>query len=71
MNQKAAKASAKARTAAQKTLADVTKKEGEIQKDIAAFDAATLETLSAAKAKVDQDLAKLKMDIASARAMLK
>jgi hypothetical protein len=68
---KAAKASAKAKAAAQKTLVDVTKKEAAIQKDIAAFDAATLETLSAAKAKVDQDLAKLKQDIASARAMLK
>lgn len=71
VNAKAGKASAKAKAAAQKSLQEISKKETEIQKDIADFDSATLDTFRTVKAKVDQDLAKLKQAIAAARATLK
>ena len=50
------------------TMKDVLKEQQQVGKDISAFDAATLDTFKAAKAKLDQDLAKLKAYIASARA---
>lgn len=71
VNTKAARASAQAKSAAQKNLQEISKKESEIQKDIAAFDQATLDTFKSVKGKVDQDLAKLKQAIAAARAKLK
>lgn len=70
VQQRSAKASAKARAAAQKALQEIQKKEGEIQKDIASFDEATLETFKTVKAKLDGDLAKLKQAIAAAKAKL-
>jgi hypothetical protein len=65
---KAAKAPAKVKTLVDKAMQDIAKRQKEIFKDINAFDAATLETFKTTKAKLDQDLAKLKGSIQSARA---
>jgi hypothetical protein len=65
---KAAKASAKVKPLVDKAMQNIAKEQKEIFKDINAFDAATLETFKTTKAKLDQDLAKLKASIQSARA---
>jgi hypothetical protein len=67
---KAAKAPPKVKTAADKSLKQVRELQKALAKDISAFDAATLETFGKAKAKLEQDLAKLKRAIAAARAKL-
>jgi hypothetical protein len=65
---RAAKASAKVKALVDKSMQEIAKRQKEIFKDINAFDAATLETFKTTKAKLDQDLAKLKASIQSARA---
>jgi hypothetical protein len=65
---KAAKAPAKVKALVDKAMHDILKVQQQVGKDIAAFDAATLDTFKTTKAKLDQDLAKLKAAIASARA---
>lgn len=67
---KAAKAPAKVKAAAQKSLQDIVKQQQQIAKDIAAFDKAALDQLGATKAKLAQDLAKMKQTIAGLRAKL-
>lgn len=67
---RAAKAPPKVKAAADKSLKEVRELQKALAKDIAAFDAATLETFGKAKAKLEQDLAKLKRAIATARAKL-
>jgi hypothetical protein len=68
---RAQRATAKTKATATKSLQDIAKLETEINKDIAAFDSATLDTFNATKAKVDKGIAKLKGDLAAARAKLK
>jgi hypothetical protein len=65
---KAAKAPAKVKALVDKAMHEVLKQQQQVGKDINAFDTATLDTFKTAKAKVDQDLAKLKAVIQSARA---
>jgi colicin import membrane protein len=65
---KIAKAPAKVKPAIQKSMKDVAKQQQEIGKDIAAFDQAALDQLATAKAKLRQDLAKLKGLIAGIKA---
>lgn len=67
---KVRKAPAKSKAAIDKSLKDITAKRQTLQKDIAAFDKATVEQLKAAKAKVDVDLAHLKQAVAGLRAKL-
>jgi colicin import membrane protein len=67
---KVAKAPAKVKPAIQKSMKDVAKLQQEIGKDIAAFDKAALDGLAAGKAKLRQDLAKLKGTIAGMKAKL-
>jgi hypothetical protein len=67
---KIAAAPAKAKTAATAVMKEIAKLETEINKDITAFDQATIETFKTARAKLDADLAKLKAKIAAARAKL-
>ena len=57
---KTAKAPAKVKATATKSLQDITKKEKEIAKDITGFDKAELQNFRTVKAKVEQDLAILK-----------
>jgi len=70
VNAKIAKASDKAKTAAQKAMQKVGDEQKAIEKDITAFDTATLETFKAAKAQLDKDVASLKATIKAARAKL-
>jgi len=65
---KSAKASAKVKPLIQKQMKDIVKHQQAIAKDLAAFDGAALDGLSAAKAKLVQDLAKMKGTIASMKA---
>lgn len=65
---KIAKAPAKLKPALQKTMKDVVKQQQAVGKSIAAFDQAAIDGLGAAKAKMVQDLAKLKGLIASIKA---
>ena len=67
---KVAKAPAKLKPGLQKSMKDVVKLQQEIGKDIAAFDQAALDGLATAKAKLRQDLAKLKGTIAGMKAKL-
>lgn len=67
---KAAKAPAKIKPAVQKSMKDVVKHQQAIAKDIAAFDTTALDGLGAAKAKMVQDLARLKGAIAGVKAKL-
>jgi hypothetical protein len=64
---KAAKVPAKAKALVDKAMKDVLKEQQQVGKDISAFDAATLDTFKTTKAKLDQDLAKLKAYIQVAR----
>ena len=66
----AAKAPPKVQAAANKSLKEIRELQKTIGKDLAAFDAATLETFGKTKAKLDQDFAKLKRAIQTARAKL-
>lgn len=67
---KSAKASAKVKPLIAKSMKDVVKQQQAIAKDLAAFDKAEIDGLSAAKAKLVQDLAKMKNIIASMKAKL-
>lgn len=66
----AAKAPPKVKAATDKSLKEIRDLQRTIAKDLAAFDAATLETFGKTKAKLDQDFAKLKRAIQTARAKL-
>jgi uncharacterized protein YdaT len=65
---KAAKAPPKVKALVDKTMHDVLKAQQQVGRDISAFDSAALGALKTATAKLDQDLAKLKSLIQSARA---
>ncbi|RYZ08320.1 MAG: hypothetical protein EOO73_07665 [Myxococcales bacterium] len=65
---KVAKAPAKVKPAAQKQMKDIVKVQQDIGKDLAAFDKAPLDQLSATKTKLAQDLARMKQTIASIKA---
>jgi DNA repair exonuclease SbcCD ATPase subunit len=65
---KVAKAPAKVKPAVQKQMKDIQTQQQQIAKDLAAFDKAALDGLGAAKAKLVQDLAKMKATIASIKA---
>jgi len=65
---KVAKASAKVKPLAQKSMKDIVKEQQAIAKDLAAFDMAAIDQLGATKAKLVQDLAKMKATIASIKA---
>ena len=67
---KSAKASAKVKPLVQKQMKDIVKEQQQIAKDLAAFDKAALDGLTAAKTKLVQDLAKMKQTIASIKAKL-
>jgi hypothetical protein len=67
---KSAKAPAKVKTATQATLKTIVKQQQQIAKDLAAFDTAALDKLGATKAKLVQDLAKMKQSIAALKAKL-
>lgn len=67
---KTAKAPAKVKPLIQKSMKDVVKQQQAIAKDLAAFDKAEIDGLSAAKAKLVQDLAKMKNIIAGMKAKL-
>lgn len=64
----AGKAPEKARSTVKKIIQGLAEKQQAIEKDIQAFDSATLETLNKLKAKSDQDIAKLKSALKAARA---
>lgn len=70
INAKIAKAAATVKTTAQKSMLKVTDEQKAIQKDIEAFDTATLNTFKAAKAQMDKDIASLKATLKAARAKL-
>jgi uncharacterized protein YicC (UPF0701 family) len=70
VNAKVGKASATVKTAVQKSMTKVTDEEKAVQKDIDAFDTATLNTFKTAKAQLDKDVAALKATIKAARAKL-
>ncbi len=70
LSAKSAKASAKVKPLVQKQMKDIVKEQQQIAKDLAAFDKAALDGLGAAKAKLVQDLAKMKQTIASIKAKL-
>jgi hypothetical protein len=70
LSAKSAKASAKVKPLVQKQMKDIVKEQQQIAKDLAAFDKAPLDGLSAAKGKLLQDLAKMKQTIASIKAKL-
>jgi colicin import membrane protein len=67
---KSAKAPAKVKPLVQKQMKDIVAQQQQIAKDVAAFDKAALDGLGAAKAKLAQDLAKMKATIASIKAKL-
>ncbi len=67
---KSAKASAKVKPLVQKSMKDIVKEQQQIAKDLAVFDKAPLDGLSAAKTKLVQDLAKMKQTIAGIKAKL-
>ena len=67
---RAVKAKPTVKTAIQKLMKDVVKHQQAIGKDITAFDKAAVDELGAAKAKLLQDLAKLKATIATMKAKL-
>jgi len=68
LSAKTAKAPAKVKPLVQKQMKDIVKEQQQIAKDLAAFDKAALDGLSAAKAKLVQDLAKMKQTIAGIKA---
>jgi uncharacterized protein YicC (UPF0701 family) len=70
VNAKVGKASATVKTAVQKSMQKVTDEEKAVQKDIDAFDTATLNTFKTAKAQLDKDVASLKATIKAAKARL-
>jgi hypothetical protein len=70
INAKIAKATATVKTTAQKSMLKVAEEQKAIQKDIEAFDTATLNTFKAAKAQMDKDVASLKATLKNARAKL-
>jgi hypothetical protein len=70
INAKIAKATATVKTTAQKAMTKVSDEQKAIQKDIEAFDTATLNTFKAAKAQMDKDVAALKATLKNARAKL-
>ena len=63
-----AKASAKVKPAVQKSMKDIVTEQQAVAKDLAAFDKAELDKLSATKGKLLQDLAKMKATIAGIKA---
>jgi colicin import membrane protein len=65
---KVAKAPPKVKPAAQKQMKDIVKLQQDVGKDLGAFDKAPLDQLSVTKAKLVQDLAKMKQTIASIKA---
>lgn len=65
---KAGKVPAKAKAAYDKAIKTVVALQKDINKDIAAYDEATLDTFGKVKAKVDADMAKYKAAIKSAKA---
>jgi chromosome segregation ATPase len=67
---KAQKAPAKVKADFDRAYKDIVAKETALQKDIAAFDKATLDTLKQTKAKVDQELFVIKQLVKAARAKL-
>jgi hypothetical protein len=67
---KAGHAPAKLKSALAKPLKELSESQKAITKDIASFDSATLETFGKVKAKVEQDLAKLKRAISAVRSKL-
>jgi hypothetical protein len=70
LSAKSAKASAKVKPLIQKSMKDIVKEQQQIAKDLGAFDKAEIDGLGAAKTKLVQDLAKMKMTIASMKAKL-
>lgn len=70
LGQKAATAPQKAKTAVNDAMKEISKLEAQISKDISAFDQATVDTFRTVRAKLDQDLAKLKAKIQAARSKL-
>jgi hypothetical protein len=68
MSGKIAAAPAKVKPAVQKSMKDIVAQQQAIAKDLAAFDKAELDKLGATKAKLVQDLAKMKATIASIKA---
>ena len=64
------KASAKVKPLVQAQMKDIVKEQQQIAKDLAVYDKAALDGLNPAKAKVGQDLAKMKQTIASMKAKL-
>jgi colicin import membrane protein len=67
---KSAKASAKVKPLVQAQMKNIVKEQQAIAKDLAAFDKAPLDGLTAAKVKLVQDLAKMKSTIAVIKAKL-
>jgi hypothetical protein len=65
---KAAKATAKVKASVDRSMQEIAKEQKELAKEIGAFDAATLETFGTLKARVDRDLARLKLKVQSIRA---
>jgi hypothetical protein len=70
LRSKLAKAPAKVKSAVQPVLKEIDTLQKDAQKDIAAFDKATLETLRTTKAAFHEHLAKLKSKLNAARAKL-
>jgi uncharacterized protein YicC (UPF0701 family) len=70
VNGKVAKATDKVKTQVQKSMQKVGDEEKAIEKDIDAFNNATLDTFKAAKAQLDKDVTSLKTTIKAARAKL-
>jgi hypothetical protein len=67
---KTSKVPAAAKAAYDKTLKDLVALQQVVTKDIAAYDEATLDTFAKTKGKLDQDLAKYKALVATAKAKL-
>jgi chromosome segregation ATPase len=67
---RASKAPAKIKPTIDKAMKAIVDKQKDIAKDIAAFDAATLDTFRTVKGKLDADLAALKRDAAGVKAKL-
>lgn len=67
---RASRAPAKIKPTIDKAMKAIVDKQKDVAKDIAAFDAATLDTFRAVKGKLDADLAALKRDILGVKAKL-
>jgi hypothetical protein len=67
---RASRAPAKIKPSIDKAMKAIVDKQKDIAKDIAAFDAATLDTFRAVKGKLDADLALLKRDVLGVKAKL-